>query len=99
MQHDYYNIAIKYLQGKYGKICGYTSKFQAKLRFKTAKEHKTLIESATDRDRDIIIQADRIDKASKDYPMFLLCQQYSLGIGPKKELHELLENKFGELLK
>ena len=87
---DAYNIAVKYLQSKYGKVLGYTSSFSDRLRkARNQKEYKEITNTATDRDREIVIIENAI-KDKDDKYLFILTKQYYLGIAPKKELEYLL---------
>lgn len=102
---DSYNLAIKYLQKRYGKVCGYTSNFSEKLRrARNVAERKKLEAEATDRDRNIVIQPNRIDVKSDDYVMWVLVKQYHcLSSAPKLELkyhlklRKITEDNFGDI--
>lgn len=83
-----YNIAIKYLQGKYGKRAGYTCKFNKELwNIRLQKDRALREKNATDNDYIVIIKNDLIDKTSNDYVIWLLVTQYHcLSNNPKHEL-------------
>jgi len=90
---DTYNVAIKYLQGKYGKKHGFTCSFENRLRkINKKKDRDTMLKNATDQDYNILVNPDLIDKKSNDWEIWLLVNQYHYGQHSKQEL----ENKLKE---
>lgn len=87
-----YNTAIRYLQGKYGKRCGFTSAYNSEMRkIYKAKDRREREKNLTDKDYEIIIQPDLIDKDSNDWVIWLLVNQYNqLSSKPKQELENNL---------
>ena len=87
-----YNVAVRYLQSKYGRELGYTCTFENKLRkARNVWERNELEQNATNRDKNIIIKSDLIEKGSPDDVLNLTLKQYnSLSIAPKRELEQLL---------
>jgi hypothetical protein len=84
---DVYNIAIKHLQGKYGKQSGFTAAFYNELaKLNTRKQVKERKANITDKDYETVIIPDLIDKTSNDWVIWLLVNQYRYGIKIKQEL-------------
>ena len=90
-----YNVAFNYLKAHgYTITLGYNGRFR-KLLSKTTKmkEYKELQAKATDSDKEIGLKLGLLEKdfkTSDDYEIYLLVNQYKLGIEPKKDLYNKL---------
>jgi hypothetical protein len=86
-----YNIAVKYLQDKYGKRrCGHTEAFSKKMRqAKNKKELKEVMDSETDDDF-IIVYNPIPDDNRDDIEIQLLLSQFYYGYKVRFELYNKL---------
>ncbi len=90
-----YNIALKYLQDKYGYVRQRpTGSFESKLsRTRSVKEKKQMVSDSTDKDYVLSLNDHLIPKdKSFDHAVLVLIGQYYYGIGAKKDLDEMMKS-------
>lgn len=89
-----YNIAIKYLQDKYGTRRVKTRAFEQRLaKARNKMDYARILHEASDSDYTVELLNSDMDKVGdiNDKELYLLCKQYYLGSEPKKELAEKIK--------